>query len=127
MVFEIQLPVSSLHLPRILNLAACNLGLLGCAPLDINGLTHNQHLRHTEDTQREPMAQLVRCLSVDLSCHNSGNITNRLLHADGGCAAVMRRNVHIKPGDVETWTSVDGNGTQEGGKELDAVVGYEEE
>jgi hypothetical protein len=126
MVFEIQLPVSSLHLPRILNLATCNLRLLGRAPLNINGLAHNQHLRQTEDTQRESVAQLVGCFSVDLSSHNSGNITHRLLHADSGCAAVMRRNVHVEPCDVETWACVDGNSAQEGGEELNAVVGYEE-
>lgn len=56
------------------------------------------------------MAQLIRRASVDLSGDNSGNVTNRLLHADGGCTAVMGRNVDIEPCDVETWASVDGNG-----------------
>ena len=110
MVLEIQLPISSLDLPRVLNLATCNLCLLGRASLDIKGLAYNQHLRQTENSQRESMAQLVGCLSVDLSCHDSGNVTNRLLHADGGCAAVMRRNVYVEPCDVETWAGVDSNG-----------------
>lgn len=109
MVFEIQLPISSLHLPRILNLATCNLRLLGRASLDIKGLAYNQHLRQAEDTQRKSVAQLIRWASVNLSGHNSGNVTNRLLHADGCCAAVMRRNVYIEPCNVETWAGVDGN------------------
>lgn len=118
---EIQLPITSLNLPRILHLTTCNLPLHLVAPPDVQPLRNDQQLRNTQRTDRERVTQQIRRSTVDLSRDDARRVTDGLLHADSRGPAVVRRDVDVEPRQVQPGTVVHGHGAQEGAEELDAV------
>jgi hypothetical protein len=120
MVLEIYSSVSGLHLSRVL-LAICDSVLDIVAVSEVEPLASNQDLCHTKSSERERVAEEIRTLPVDLSCHYTCSVADSLLKADSSRSAILRCDVDVQPTHVQSRSVVDCDGTQESAEELNTV------
>lgn len=123
MVLKIWRSISCLDLPRILQLARQDLLLYLIAATNVRPIQQNKNLRHAERRHREDVAQLVGRRAVNLASDDTGGVSDAQLHAACRGAAVVRCDINIKPGQVESCAVVHRHSAQERAQELDAVAG----
>lgn len=116
MILEIQLPIPRPDLPLIHPLPTRNRILDTILPVHVPHFRHDEQLAHAQRAQREAVAQPVRRSAVDLARDDARRVAHRLLEADGRGTPVVRRHVHVEPGQVYPWSDVDGYGAEEGGE-----------
>ena len=116
MIFEIQLSISTLHLPQILHLPLRDVILQSILAPDVDHLPGNQALTQAQRAQRTRIPKLIWRIAVDLPGDDSGRVAHGLLKANGSRTPIMRCNVDVEPGQVDAWTDIDGYSAQIGGK-----------
>lgn len=102
MIHKIQRLISRPHTPCILLLSRPNLDFQVILPSQVDRMPQHDPLRNNQRAQRERIPKHIRRRPVYLPGHNPRQIANRLLDADLQRAAVMRRHIHIQPGDVQS-------------------------
>ena len=80
-------------------------------------------LRDHQRPQTERIAKHIRRLPVNLPGHNAGAVSDSLLQTDLHGTTVVRRDVDVQPGDVESHAGVGRDAAEIGGEVFDGVVG----
>lgn len=87
----------------------------------------NSHLSHHHRSQGKRVPQDIRGFAVDLSRDNAGTVSYGLLQTDGEGTAVLRCDVDVQPGHVQSGTGVCRDGAKVGAEVFDGVAGGGEE
>lgn len=88
----------------------------------MHDLDRNENHANDGRNQRSPVTQLIRRVSVDLTSHNTSDISDSLRNTERRCALIVRRRIVDNPCFVETWTAVQGEGDEVDSEVLDARV-----
>lgn len=114
MIPEIHLSITRLHPPLVLHLPPHNPLLHRILLPHIPNLARYQTLAQTQRPKTKAISQLIRRRSINLARHSAGSVAHRLLEPDGSRAPVVRRDVHVEPGEVYAGPNIDGYGTEVG-------------
>lgn len=107
MVSELHLAIACLHSSRVFLLTRQYVLFHLILPSQVHCMKRDNYLRYHQRTQRERIPQYIRRRAVYLPRYDTGTIAHRLLQTDGKCTPVLRRNVNVQPGDVQSDTCVD--------------------
>ena len=126
MVLEVQFQMSCLYPPVISNLPICDSVLLEIASSDVKHLTHNQRFGQAQSSKRESMTEPIWRLAVDLTRNDTRGVAHRLLESNSGCAPVMRSNVDVEPGEIDSRAIVYSDSAKESSEVFHAVGRHSE-